>query len=176
MVARFWWRHIVLCVIMFFIVTSRHLGSGSRYQFLYLSSLGRYFVPWFLFHLWNIKEYVDCLTGLIYWCVHREYLLVLEVGGREVGGVGLCDPQEVCRGRKGGCKWWSVAVLRTTLRTGSKKRFLNDPRERKRKIDIETETKTQRLPFGNTNQFSHHLRQLKVIKIRIVYVFGIQCN
>lgn len=102
-----------------------------------MSLLGRCFVPWFLFHLWNIKEYVNYFTGLIYFCVHREYLLVLEAGGREVGGVGLCDPQGVCRGRKGGCKWRSVAVLRTPLRTGSKKSFLNDSREKKKDRHID---------------------------------------
>lgn len=138
------------CLVCYyiFILISMLLDLGSRYQFLYLSSLGRCFVPWVLFHLWNIKEYVDCLTGLIYWCVHREYLLVLEVGGREMGGVGLCDPQEVCRGRKGGCKWCSVALLRTTLRTGSKKSFLNDSREREKDRHRDRDKSRERLPFG----------------------------
>lgn len=62
-----------------------------------------------------------------------------------------------------------------TLRTGSKKSFLNDSREKKRDRHID-KNRERDFHLKHTNQISHHLRQLKMIKIRIVHVFGIQYN
>lgn len=70
----------------------------SRCWFLNFSFLGENFVFYSAFFLYFQAMrclYVACFSGLLCWCVHRKYLLVLEAGilrwagGRKVGGGGF---------------------------------------------------------------------------------------